>query len=125
MSKFEIIMSVVAFVSSILFFLIVNLSKLKLINSSKKKRKKEVRITEIKYLIYKFNLKEEKLLQKKFIILFSLVNSLIVTAVFMVLMIFPYGIIWQILFGFILLIGLIYSIYGIIGSILLKRGYCK
>ncbi len=127
MNEFEIIMTTVAFFATIILFLGINLYKLKEITSPKKKRKKKknIEIMEVKYLIYKFNLKEEKLLNKKIIILFAFLNSLIITTVFVAIILLPYGMVWKILLSFILLMGFIYSVYGIVGTILLKRGYDK
>ena len=52
-------------------------------------------------------------------------NAFIISFTVVVLYILDLFIIWQFLIGFILLVGLIYSIYEIYGNILVKKGYIK
>lgn len=117
------IIAVIAFVVISLFLYIFYLRKISP-NKSKKKKKKEAKeIIEIRYLMVSFKLKKEKLLTKKIIALISIVDAFIITTVYLVVVHIPYAIIWQLMTGFVLLLGLIYSIYSIIGSILVKKGY--
>ena len=117
------IIAVIAFVVISLFLYIFYLRKISS-NKSKKKKKKEAKeIIEIRYLMVSFKLKKEKLLTKKIIALISIVDAFIITTVYLVVVHIPYAIIWQLMTGFVLLLGLIYSIYSIIGSILVKKGY--
>ena len=93
-------------------------------SKSKKKKKKEAReIIEIRYLMITYNLKKEKLLTRNIILLISVIDAFIICSVFLVIGFIPYAIIWQLMVGFVLLLGLIYSIYNILGRILVKKGF--
>lgn len=95
-------------------------------SKSKKKKKKEAKeIVEVRYLMLCHNLKKEKILIPKMILLISILDALIITTVFLVVVHIPYGLVWQLLTGFVLLLGLIYSIYNILGRILVKKGFDK
>ncbi len=121
----------ICIISFIIIFIIdylININKLNLLNNKsnkkkKRKKKKEDEFIEIKYLILK--LKKEKLLTKRIITIISLMNSFIISLVAFTIFLIPYKIMWQLLIGFVLLVGLIYSLYNILGKILIKKGYNK
>ena len=128
MDRINLIIASVAFFVIFLFFYIFNLNKASIILKKKKKkkeRKKEAKIVEVSYLVAKFNLKKERLLTRKILMIISLLDAFIISNVFIVITVLPMKLIWQMLIGFVLLFGLIYSVFGIFGSILLKRGYDK
>ena len=121
----DFIIAIVAFVSISVFLYFYYMKKITP-NKSKKRKKKEAKeIIEIKYLIICHELKKEKLLVPKIILLISSLDALIITSVFLVVVNIPYGIVWQLLTGFVLLMGLIYSVYNILGKILVKKGFNK
>lgn len=92
---------------------------------NKKKKKKDNEVFELTYIVSKFKLDKSKLNIKRCLIEFSLMNAFIISFTVVVLYILDLFIIWQFLIGFILLVGLIYSIYEIYGNILVKKGYIK
>ncbi|MBE6148420.1 MAG: hypothetical protein E7167_02875 [Firmicutes bacterium] len=117
---------IIASISFVLISIILYFSYMKKItpSKSKKRKKKEAKeIVEVRYLIISHNLKKEKLLVPKMILLISILDALIITTVFLVVVHIPYGLLWQLLAGFVLLLGLIYSIYNILGRILVKKGF--
>ena len=122
MNKENIIISIAFFLIMVVFFYFKNASRLV---TSKKKRKKAVDIIEVKYLFLINNIEKEKLLNKKMMLVFSVINAIIVDFVFVVVIVLKVPIFVKFIFGLILFMGLIYSIYGILGKILLKRGYGK
>lgn len=103
--------------------IIINLRKLRLINKNKKRKNGEYKFLELLFLQYKYNIDQSKLLNKKFIILISIINALIISITFYISSLFNVNYVFQLLIAFVLVFGLIYSIYGIMGSIFIKKGY--
>lgn len=123
--KIDLIIGCISFVVISVFLYLFYTHK---INSTKKKKKKQKDvkdIVEIKYLMLTYNLKKEKLIVPKIILLISILDALIISIVFVVIEMLPWAIIWQLLVGFVLLLGFIYAVYSILGKILVKRGYDK
>ncbi len=87
-----------------------------------KKEKKNITIMEIEYLTFKFKLIKEKLYVKWVLLYIATINALIISFVSCVISFLPLDMIWQMLIGFVLLIGLIYSMYELFGRYLVKRG---
>ena len=126
MEKENLIISAIAFVIMIIFFYLRNLYKIGKLRKGKRKRKnKSYEIIEVKYLSITQNLDKDKLLNSKIMLLFSIVNALIIDFVFLVVITLKMPIIVKMLMGLLLFLGLIYSVYGILGKILIKRGYDK
>ena len=119
----DYIIAIIAFVVIRTFIYFINMHKIAISKSKKRKRKELKDIIEIKFLVAMHKLNKEKLLNKKIIFIISIIDSFIITMVFLVITLLPYGIFWQLLVGFVLLLGLIYSIYSILGNILSKKGY--
>lgn len=122
MSKENIILAIIFYFIMVIFFYFRNI--LKLANQNKK-RKKDSEIIEVKYLCITNNLDKDKLLNNKIMFLFSIINSLIVDFVFIVVIQLKIPIFIKFIVGLLLFLGLIYSVYGILGKYLLKRGYGK
>lgn len=120
--KLEQIITIIIFVVLVLGFYLIKSWKVAAY-LKRKKKKKELNIVEIKYLNYRFNIKKERLLTSGFIFLIGLINALIITIVFAVIILLPWPTVLQLLVGFVLLLGLIYAIYEILGRILVKKGY--
>lgn len=91
----------------------------------KKKIKKNNELTELSYLIAKFNLDKSKLPLNSLVLVISIINAFIISLVAtLVLMVRTY-IVLQLLLGFVLLIALIYAIYELLGRYLERRGFSK
>jgi hypothetical protein len=76
---------------------------------------------EMEFINIKYHLDKSKLNYKKLGILFTLVNSLIISITGTLCTMIKFGYIWQLVIGFALLMAMIYSTYSIIGSILKKK----
>lgn len=116
---FLIIMLVVFLVD----YFLINMRKLKLIENKGKKNGKQKKIKsigEIDYLIAKFKLDFKKINMKRAILWISLINSFIISFVSIIVMILPIKMTWSMLIAFVLLFGLIYSLYEIYGRHLKK-----
>jgi hypothetical protein len=122
--------------SSILFFLITFIlvflgdyflflrGKLAILSNRKQnKRNKKIVINEINYLSFKFKIAKEKLYTKPIILWIAFVNSFIISLVSTVVTSVSLPLYYQLPIGFVLLFGLIYSLYEIFGRILLRKGY--
>ena len=121
----NIIISLIAFISLTIILFLLNGNKARFLLGKKqnKKKNKKYEIIEVKYLISAYSLSKNKLLTPKIILLTSLIDAFIISLVFLIVMSLPWKIYWQLLVGFALLMGLIYSLYGILGKILIKKGY--
>ncbi len=106
------------------YYLILK-KRLNLINNkgkTKKGKKKKIKnIEEIEYMVIKFKLDAKKLNKEKIIKVIALINSFIIAIVSAILMVVPYKLVWQMLIAFVLLLGLIYSLYELYGRHLKKR----
>ena len=102
----------------IIFFLIF------LINFFIKKQKGTLKeAKEFNLLIYWFKLKRKDLDIEKLGLIFTLVNSLIISLTATICTMVNDNYIWQLLIGFVMVMSLMYISYGIIGKIvLMKRG---
>lgn len=116
--KVNLLIALVGIIVITLLFYIINVLKLK-------SRKKNKNIMGIQYLLVKFNLKKELLLTKKMAFITSMLNALIIDIVFLVIVSLTWPNILKMVFGFVIMLGLIYSLYGILGTYLVKKGYKK
>lgn len=91
----------------------------------KKKNKKNNELTEISYLVGKFNLDKNKINLNKLLIVISIINALIISLVSVVVMLIRINVILQLIIGFVLLISLIYALYELLGRFLVMKGYDK
>ena len=91
--------------------------------SSKKRKNKS--ITEITYLVHKFNLDEKALPKKKMILWISMQNAFIISFVWVFISSLRIKIMWQLLIAFVMILALIYALYEIYGRHLVKKGYQK
>lgn len=112
---------VILYIILIASFYIIKMHKINNYLRSKEK-KKNLNVVEINYMKYRFNIEPSSLFNAKFILLFSVINASIIEIVFFVIMHIKLPIILLLLISFVLLIGLIYSIYEILGRILIKKG---
>jgi len=120
-----IIFLVLFIIIFIVEYFFINKRKLKLLNSNgttKKGKKKKVKnISEIEYLVAKLKLDKKKLNKENMILWISIINSFIISIVSSVIIIFPIKLMWQLLIAFVLLFGLIYSLYEIYGNYLKRK----
>jgi len=84
-------------------------------NLHKLNKKKEKSIGELNYLLLKFRLKKSKLKVRKMLLWFSLIDAFIIAFVTTFITVLNVDTLWQMLIGFVLLFGLIYSLYEIYG----------
>ena len=93
--------------------------------NGKKKNKKNNELTELTYLIKKFNLDKNKLPLNNLLLVISFINAFIISLVAVIVLLLDTYILFQFGLGFILLIALIYAIYELLGRYLERRGYSK
>ncbi|MBR5662997.1 MAG: hypothetical protein IKX00_05100 [Bacilli bacterium] len=109
------------FVLALVIFLIDYLFVFK--RKIKNKKIKNDQIMEFGYLIYKFKLDKNKVLYKPMGLYCALINGFIISGVVTIISNIKLKMIWQLLIGFVLLFGFIYSVYEIYGRILVKKGW--
>ena len=91
----------------------------------KKKNKKIEDFMGLSYLIPKFSLDVNKLNLNYVFLMVSLIDAFIISIVFFVIASIPWSIGFSMLLGFVLLFGLIYSLYELLGRSLVKKGWSK
>ncbi len=106
-------------------YLFIKRRYLKRLNGKKKKKKKDNELMELSYLIVKFKLDKSKLPLNKLLVIISLINAFIISIVSVTVLLLDTYTIVRLLVGFVLLMGLIYSLYEILGRILERRGFSK
>lgn len=93
-----------------------------------KKKKRQKKIEEyigLSYIIPRFKLDINKMNLNYVFIMLSIINAFIIAGVFSVICIIPWDIEFSMLLGFVLLMGLIYSLYELFGRYLVKKGWSK
>ena len=89
------------------------------------KRKKGIigEAKELNLLIYWFKLKRKDLDSDKLVLIFTIINSLIISITATVCTMVKLNYVWQILIGFFMVMSLMYLSYAVVGKIILmKRG---
>lgn len=98
-------------------------------NKEKNKKKKNNDIfssMELSYLIVKFKLDPKKINILCCLRLIALINSFIVAITSAAIYYLPWkAIFWKFAVGFVMIFGLIYSLYEILGKCLVKKGWVK
>ena len=100
-------------------FLITDYLLLRLRINTKKKKKN---IMELTYLCNKFKLDPKTLNLNILIIIFAFINSLIISIISTFIIYLNIPKILKLLISFVLLLGLIYSLYEFLGRYLVKKG---
>lgn len=116
MEKVLIISSICFMVLFIIFYLF-NFIKLK----SVVKKSKDKYNFSVKYLMARFKLSKNTLVNRKMMIIYSLIDAFIVTLVFIIIELLPLPFYLQLIIGFTLLFALIYAIYEILGRYLKRK----
>ncbi len=94
------------------------------LEKSKDKKKKELsNFIGLSYLIPKFNLDIKKMNLNYVFILSALINAFIISTVFVIIYLIPWHMTFKMLLGFVLLFGLIYALYELLGRHLVKKGW--
>ena len=109
------------FVLALIIFILDYLFMMK--RKLKSKKIKNYEIMEINYLVGKFKLDKNKVLYKPVCLYCSLINGFIISGVVTIISNIKVKTMWQLLIGFALLFGLIYSVYEIYGRHLVKKGW--
>mgnify|MGYP004566206915 FL=1 len=95
----------------------------------KKKKKKRTKNLEefigISYLVLKYNVDLNKCNLNYLFMSLSFINAFIITIVFIIISMLSWNLSMSMLLGFVLLFGLIYAIYELLGRYLKKKGKCK
>ena len=94
-------------------------------NKKNKKRKKDPVIMELQFLQKKFNLDLFKVDLDYVIKWFAFFNAFIIAVTSTVVMLIPWPMIFQFMLGFVILLGLTYSIYELFGRHLVKKGWTR
>lgn len=89
--------------------------------NKKNKKNKEKYLFSVRYLMAKFKLSKELLIQNKMAFIYSLIDAFIITIVFMIIELIDLPFYIQILIGFVLLFGLIYAMYELLGRYLERK----
>lgn len=89
--------------------------------NKKNKKNKEKYLFSVRYLMAKFKLPKELLIQNKMAFIYSLIDAFIITIVFMIIELIDLPFYIQILIGFVLLFGLIYAMYELLGRYLERK----
>ena len=100
----------------IVFLLVFVINYFLFIRKKKRYNKKKVPV-ELAYLLLVYKIDVKKINYKRFVWIYSLVNTFIVSTVYMIVMYLAEGIVWQLIVGIILLILLTIICYGIMGRI--------
>ena len=91
----------------------------------KKKNKKIEDFLGLSYIIPKFNLDINKMNLNYVFVMVSLIDAFIISFVFFATISITWGIGFSLLLGFVLLFGLIYSLFELLGRALYKKGWSK
>ena len=89
--------------------------------NKKNKKNKEKYLFSVRYLMAKFKLSKELLIQNKMAFIYSLIDAFIITIVFMIIELIDLPFYIQILIGCALLFGLIYAMYELLGRYLERK----
>ena len=115
---FGIILFIVLF---ILLYFYYTFKMIQVLNKKSTRKNKEKFLFPVKYLSNKFKIDKNVLLTKKMVLIYSLVDSFIMSLVVIIIELIPLPFAIQLLIGFILLFALIYSIYELLGRYISKK----
>ncbi|MBE6140537.1 MAG: hypothetical protein E7172_03265 [Firmicutes bacterium] len=101
------------------YFIILKAKYKGLIGKKKKKRNLLISELELMKVNHKFELNNFEL--KKIILIIALINAFIISFTSFIIMLIPWDLIWRLLIGFVLMVGLIYAIYELLGRILERK----
>lgn len=115
---------IVVFLSN--YFLYYKRGYKRIVKQKKKKKLKKIEdFLGFSYLIPKYKLDVSKVNLDAMFLVLSGVNAFIIAVVFICVTLIDWDIAFSIMLGFVLIFGLIYGMYEILGKILRKKGRCK
>ena len=126
--RISIISGIITFIVVFLVdYFVILLPKTKVMSGKKvkKNKKKELTIMELEYLKNRFKLDLFKVDLDYCIKWFAFLNSFIIALTSTVIMFIPWHMIFQLMIGFVLLMGLIYALYELFGRHLVKKGWTR
>lgn len=119
-----IVLFAIVFIVNYLFILKNGYKKL--LKKNKKQKVKELKdFVGLSFVVPKFNLDIDKINLNYAFFLISMINAFIISFVFMIIYIVPWPIAFKMLLGFVLLFGLIYALYELLGRHFVKKGWKK
>lgn len=119
-----IIGSITFILTFIVDYFVILLPKYKVMAGKKTKiRKKEVNMMELQYLQARFQLDLFKVDLEYAIKWFAFINSFIIAFTSSVIILLPWNMIFQLMLGFVILLGLIYALYELLGRLFVKKGW--
>lgn len=89
------------------------------------KKSKKIDIMELSYLIMRFNLDIKKMDILYCLKWITILDAFIIAFTSTIIILIPWKIMGQLLVGFVLIFGLIFSLYEIMGRYLVKKGWQK
>ena len=104
----------------IVFTIILIINYFLYVRKKKRLNKKKMPV-ELFYLISMYKLDIKKINYKKFLWIYSFVNTFIVSTIYIIVVYLVEGFIWQLLIGMVLLILLIIICYGLLGRYYQKK----
>ncbi len=124
--KVSLIAGAVTFVIVLLVdYFFILMPKCNVISGKKRKktRKKEVTMMEMQYLQKKFKLDLFKVDLDYAIKWFAFINAFIISVTSTIIMMIPWNMLFQLMVGFVILLGLIYALYELLGRHFVKKGW--
>ncbi len=119
-NRYSLVLVILGIIIYLVDFYILLKPKLNL-KVKKKNKKKKTEIMEVDYLVRKFGIPKEYLLNVRIFKKMAIINAFIISLVSTIIMFLPIHMSLQFLVGFALLFGLIYSLYEILGRSIIKE----
>ena len=120
--KRTLIVCLIVFVILCIIFYFYDMFMFNVMRKNKKSKKnKEKYLFSVRYLMAKFKLPKDLLIQNKMAFIYSLIDAFIITIVFMIIELINFPFYILIIIGFTLLFGLIYAMYEFLGRYLERK----
>ena len=114
------------FIVLIVDYFFILIPKYNVLQGKKSKRKsKNTAIMEVQFLVSKFKLSESKIDYKYLLRWIAFLNALIISFTSTIITYIPLKMMWQLLIGFVIVFGLIYALYELLGRYLVRKGWKK
>ena len=120
--KRTLIVCLIVFVILCIIFYFYDMFMFNVMRKNKKSKKnKEKYLFSVRYLMAKFKLPKDLLIQNEMAFIYSLIDAFIITVVFMIIELINFPFYILIIIGFTLLFGLIYAMYEFLGRYLERK----
>ena len=121
----SIIIGIITFIVVLIVdYYFVLIPKYNIIQGKKTKRKSNNNtIMEVQFLVSKFKLNDSKIDYKYLLKRIAFLNALIISFTSTIIMYIPLKMMWQLLIGFVIVFGLIYALYELLGRHLVRKGW--